>query len=103
MRRLFLVPKAVLDAKILGPHEAMQSGSDPNLWLVVVEGFPTLEAEDRFEAYPGVVELRQNDYGKTVPPNLMGFADPRKASISPTDTLEAALWKVRVAWPPARL
>lgn len=103
MRRLFVVPREVLDAKILGPHEATQSGSDPNLWLVVVEGFPSLEAEDRFEAYPGVVELRQTDYAKPVAPNLMGFADARKASIAPTDTLEAALWKIRAAWPPARL
>jgi hypothetical protein len=103
VRHLYLAPAAVLEFNPLPSHHALECSTNPALRLVVVESWPDAQAQDRFEAFPGVLELRPSDYDKPAPQDLVsGFADSKVASITPLDTLESALWKIRAAWGEAR-
>ena len=101
MNHIYVAPKIALELGPIGAHAAYDYPDD--LRLVIVEQWVSPDAQDRFEAFPGVVSLNPWDYAKLVPASVVAaFRNSPIARVSAGETIESALWKIRAQCPAAR-
>jgi hypothetical protein len=68
--------------------------------LVVVERWESHEAQDAWEALPGVTELPIWSWGQPIPAAFAPILSPW--GVAATDTIGQAMKKIRAVWPAAR-
>lgn len=68
--------------------------------LVIVEDWPSHEAQDAWEDIPGVIELHPWKWSQGIPAAMVTAFTPW--GVLPTDTIEAAFRKIRSRWPACR-
>lgn len=81
-------------------YHALQTPGAPAWSLVIVEDWPSHEAQDAWEAIPGVIEMHTWNWGKTIPAAMVTAFAPW--GVVTGDTIEQAFRKIRQKWPECR-
>ena len=100
MRTLYLVPTATLEAtKPRGSWHATACPGAPAWSLCVVEQWSDEQADNDWEALPGVRPLHIEEWGGVVPAIAIPAFGPW--GVLPTDTIRQAMKKIAAVWSPA--
>lgn len=81
-------------------YHAIVTPGAPNWSLIIIDEWPSHQAQDTWEAIPGTIELHIWNWGKTVPAQMVTAFGPW--GVVGTDTIEQAFRKVRAQWPECR-